>query len=109
MKILLCLFGLLIAGNTFASTYHGNKIITEIHSGDSRGCFFFRLEGVSEADPAFPNVRWFAVSFDSVQSKHIFSILLTAQATNRPVNVHTSGGSVCGHPETANVRLFPKT
>ena len=86
--------------NSFSTTFRG-KNVTVIHSGDTRGCFFFQLGGIGEADPARVNNPWFAFSFSKPSADAIFSLLLAAYLSNNEVTVPTTGDSICdGYAET---------
>jgi hypothetical protein len=42
---------------------HSNKLVSELQAvNPTTDCFFFRLEGVAQADPVKPNDQWFAMS-----------------------------------------------
>ncbi len=84
---------------------HSNKKVSVLHAGDFRGCFFFTLEGVSLAASSHPSGGpWFAVRLTSEPAKNIFSMLLTAKALNKGVNVDANSQSTCGgHAEIVSV------
>lgn len=104
MKYLSIITLLLLAAYSNADNHNG-KMVSLIHSGDTRDCYFFKLEGVAEADDILPNNPWFAVPFSKVSSDNIFALLLTAKTSGLPITVMTSGANVCdGHAEVSNVQ-----
>jgi hypothetical protein len=65
---------------------------------------FFQLSGVSEADPAAPNV-WFAVPKTHAGFKEIVAMLLAARMSGALVSVSTTGAVACGHAAVSAVVL----
>jgi len=81
---------------SLAATDHSDKKVAIIHSGDTRDCYFFKLEGVTEADPVASNNDWFAVPFDKPSAKNVIGILMAAKASNTAVTAKTTGQLACG-------------
>lgn len=80
---------------------HQDKTIEITQTPDSaRPCVFFKLSGVSEADPVNANNPWFSIP---VEEKEQISFLLAARMANKTVTVYTTGQLACGHAE---VNLF---
>ena len=77
--------------------YHQNKKVDLLQSADTRDCFFFRLSGVTQADPVTPNIPWFSVPLNHKQAKEIYSTLLAARTSDRSISVATTGQTECGH------------
>jgi hypothetical protein len=91
---------------TTTAASHINKTVEVFHGPDTRECAFFRLIGVSEADPATPGVPWFAVPKTHPGYREIVAILLQARATGAPLqHVATTGAVVCGHAEVSSLSL----
>ena len=85
-----------VASTPLLAEVHSHKKVTLIHSGDTRGCIFFQLEGVPVADSNLPaGGAWFSVLHSHESSKQIFSMLLSAKAANSMVQVRTDGSSKC--------------
>jgi len=105
MKRFIVLFFFLMSSLSYAGEVHTNKKVKIIHSGDHRNCFFFQLDGVSEADPVKPNNPWFAVPFSKVSANNVMSILMAAKASETPIKVSTTGAASCdGLAEVNNVQ-----
>lgn len=76
---------------------HTGRSLAVIHSPDDRPCVFFRLTGVTEADPVAPGIEWFALPKTHQGYKEILTLLLTARATGQPLgHVTTTGTLTCG-------------
>ena len=70
-------------------------------------CFYFTLEGVSEADPAIPGNAWFAVPRSQNGAKDSYALLLAAKLSGQPVVVTTTGNvSTCGYAEVLQVYVL---
>lgn len=100
MKRRLLFFALLVISFSAFPENHSGKTISKIHSGDTRNCVFFRLNGVSVADTQLPDGGpWFSVLRSHESFNEIFSMLLMARATGLALNVETNGSTNCdGHP-----------
>jgi hypothetical protein len=93
-----------LIGNVSATETHSGKKVSIIHSGDNRGCIFFQLEGVEEADPVYPNGgAWFAVSNTHESSEKIFSMLIASKTGDTTVRVKTSADHCDGHALVHNL------
>lgn len=68
-------------------------------------CYFFKLEGVTQADPAVPGNPWFAVLRSELGSKDAYAMLLAARVSGVPVTVYTDGTSVCGYARAYYVMM----
>ncbi|ABD79712.1 hypothetical protein [Saccharophagus degradans] len=108
MRLIVFLWVAIIAVPVFSETTHSDKKVKIIHSGDTRDCFFFQLENVSQADPVSPNNEWFAVPFSKMSSDAVLSILMASKASGGSVKVNTTGSTVCGaYAEVKNVSWLP--
>ena len=101
---------LALSAGVYASTAlaltHTDKTVEVVHSPDTRECVFFRLTGVTQADPVTPGVSWFAVPKTHAGYKEIVAILLQARATGAPLqHVATTGAVACGHAEVSSLSL----
>lgn len=88
---------------TIAMTQHVNKSISllEVAVGT---CYFFKLDGVAQADPAVPNSPWFAVSTSQANAKEMYALLLSVRASGGTLSrVLTSGAVVCGEAQVVTI------
>ncbi len=66
--------------------------------GTNADCYYFTLNGVSQADPVNPGSPWFGVSRTAHPgAKELFAVLLAARLTGTPINVNTTGSLECGY------------
>lgn len=79
-----------------------------IQSPDERGCTFFLLEGVAQADPVKPNDPYFALPQTTPGYQEILSFLLSAQLSRRTVNVFTTGQLACGYAQVGIITINPQ-
>lgn len=84
---------------------HTNKIVETIHSPDSRECTFFRLKGVTEADPVVSNNGWFSIPLSYPGHDVIVSMLLTSYTADKNITVTTTGKIACGHAAVNNIQF----
>jgi hypothetical protein len=69
-------------------------------------CFYFTLEGVTEADPAKPNNAWFAVLRTQNGAKEMYATFLAAKLSGSTLSqVNGSGTLVCGYSQATVVVL----
>jgi hypothetical protein len=67
-----------------------NKNVANLQSMFSGAdCFYFTLEGVSEADPVVPGSPWFAVPRTQFGAKDGYAMLLSAKLSGQSVVVTT--------------------
>jgi hypothetical protein len=92
---LVVLSNLIVAPAGAAVTWTA-KTVGQLFPPDGRGCFFFTLEGVTEADPALPSSYWFAIPITYQGYKELVSLLYLDKATGTTINVVTSGTTACG-------------
>jgi hypothetical protein len=60
-------------------------------------CFYFTLNGITVAEPTLGNNSpWFAIPRDQIGAKDAYAMLLAAKLSGIPVNVITTGSTVCG-------------
>ena len=85
--------------------YSGKKITTLYGFYDSADCIYFKLEGVTQADPVKLNEPIFAISRTQSGAKEAFATLLAAKITRTPPYVRTRGNLVCGYAGVAEVIL----
>ena len=85
--------------------YTGKKITTLYGFYDSADCIYFKLEGVTQADPIKPNEPLFAIARTKGGAKEAFATLLAAKITRTPPWVRTRGNVVCGYAGVAEVIL----
>ncbi|WP_116809915.1 hypothetical protein [Steroidobacter cummioxidans] len=85
---------------------HVNKRVLFLQSTSSaHDCFFFVLEGVSQADPVKPGDMWFAFPRSQFGSKDAYAMLLAAKLTDTSVTVHTEGQMACGYASAARIMM----
>lgn len=86
------------------ATDHVGKTVSELQANHTAtDCFYFRLDGVSEADPVKPNDPWFAVSRTAYGAKDAYALLLAARVTGTAVHIVTTGAMVCGYASASFV------
>ncbi len=83
-----------------AVSWSGYQIAQFEAPDPARPCLFFTLVGVSQADPAFPNDPWFAISENQSGYWEIYGMLLSAKTKGIAVTITTSGGAAA--PECVN-------
>ena len=84
------------ATTSHAALWNGYEV-GSVLPPDSRDFIFFRLVGVSQADPAVPNAGpWFAVPRTAVGFKEIYALLLAAKAAGWTLTVQTTGQEAPG-------------
>jgi len=76
-----------------------------LSSYDSADCFYFTLQGVSEADPAKPGDPMFAIPRTQYGAKDAYAMLLAAKISGEPVVVKTRGTLACGYAAVAEVQM----
>jgi len=99
VKAILCLFFLYMSSAGASTTWNGKMISQLQPDHPSVNCFYFTLDGVSEADPIRPGVAWFAVDRDvHPGAKDLYAALLAARLSGSSITaVNTSGGLACGY------------
>lgn len=70
---------------------------------DSRPCFFFILNGVSEADPAIPNGPWFAIPTSASNYQVMAATVMSAKLSGSSLHVLTDGTKSCGWATASTV------
>lgn len=86
-------FAALITGTASTAAvqmYHGKRVF-EIHVDTTRPCVLFRLDGITDADPANPGSPWFAVLRTHGAYDELFAMLLSAKVSNRNISIWTDG------------------
>jgi len=98
---------LLIALPSIAlATTHINKTVGSLQSTYSGGdCFYFTLQGVTQADPVAPGSPWFTIPRSQYGSKDAYAMLLAARLSGTLVTVNTNGTTACGYPIATEVRM----
>lgn len=90
-KVLVALAATMIITAPVNAVVHTAKRVVDLHQDSTRPCAIFRLEGVDQADPVLPGAPWFVLPRSHSAFTELFAMLLTAKATNLPVNIHTRG------------------
>jgi hypothetical protein len=96
-KFLLATSALCLALQTTAApaqVAHDDKTVLDMLE-DTRPCVFFRLNGVTIADPAIGG-DWFVIPRSHIAFAELFAMLLTARVMHLTVYVHTTGATACG-------------
>jgi len=98
VKAILCL-SFLFVSSAGASVTWATKTISQLQPDHpSADCYFFTLDGVSEADPVRPGIPWFAVDRNAhLGAKELYATLLAARLSRAPITVYTSGAVACGY------------
>lgn len=104
-QALASLMALSASGPGLAAVTHGAKEVGSMQTYDSAACFYFRLKGVSEADPVKPGDSWFALERTQPGAKEALATLLLAKATDKTVTVVSQGAMKCGYASPANIQL----
>lgn len=89
------------------SASHYSKTVAILQASEiTSDCFYFRLEGVAEADPVKPNDPWFAVARTQNGAKEIYATLLAARVSNTGLyQVTTTGQLACGYAQASAVLM----
>ena len=103
-KLIAAILFLILSFNVHAVS-HINKDIEVIQSPDSRPCVFFKLVGVSEADPVKSGNAWFSIPLSHVGIDQFYSMLLTAKTASNKIDVITTGTLECGHASVQSIQL----
>jgi len=72
------------------------KVSVQETQVDGRNCFFFLLNGVTEADPAVPKGPWFAIPTSAANYQVMVATVLSAKLSNSTLHVLTDGTTSCG-------------
>ena len=90
----------------WATGHHGKRVGYLQPAEITTDCFYFTLEGVTQADPAKPNDPWFAVLRTQSGAKEMYATLLAAKLSGSTLTqVNASGTIVCGYPQATMVML----
>lgn len=83
-----------------------DKTVADVQADSYNPCIFFKLSGVSEANPAVPNDPWFAIDSAQPNAKELYAILLSARLADRPIaRVLTNGVTACGYARVTTIDL----
>ena len=88
-----------------AAQYYGKTVGKLQGFYDDADCFYFQLNGVSEADPVKPGDAWFAVSRTQYGAKDAYAMLLAAKISGKTVNVSTRGTLTCNYAGIAEITM----
>jgi hypothetical protein len=89
-----------------ATTTWSNKNVGTLQSMfDGADCFYFTLDGVTQADPIVPGSAWFAIPRVQYGAKDAYAMLLSAKLSERQLIVVTSGATSCGLAGVAQIYL----
>ena len=89
-----------------AQVLHSDKKIATLQAFyDGADCVFFKLEGVTQADPVKPNDPMFAIAATQPGAKNAYAALLGAKLSGLTPIVRTRGNLVCGYAGVAEVIL----
>jgi hypothetical protein len=93
------------------TTSHISKTIAEVQPPQAgKDCVYFRLNGVTEADPILPNNPYFALPRTHVGFKEIYAMMLAAYLGGTSVSAQTTGaaaGGDCGAYVAVNWLITP--
>ena len=85
---------------------HYDKTVLLLQTDAVSSCIFFRLNGVSEANPAVPNDVFFAIDMTKPNAKEMYASILSARASgNHIYRVLTNGEIACGKAKVLTVDL----
>jgi hypothetical protein len=85
--------------------YSDRKVGTLQAFYDGADCVFFKLEGVTQADPIKPNDPMFAIAATQAGAKNAYAALLAAKLAGLMPIVRTRGNLVCGYAGVAELIL----
>ena len=88
-----------------ATSWLGKNVGTLQSTFEGADCFYFTLEGVSQADPILPGSPWFAIPRTQYGAKDAYAMLLSAKLSGQPVNVVTNGAAACGLAAVSQVYM----
>ena len=84
-----------------------NKTVVQIQSTYAGSdCFYFTLDGVTEADPVVPGAIWFAIPRSQPGSKDAYAMLLAAKLSGQLLRIHTNGTVSCGYATASEVFML---
>jgi hypothetical protein len=96
---------LLQASSAFSMASHYSKSVSMIEVA-AGSCYFFQLEGVTQADPLSPNVPWFAIPIGQLNAKEMYAVLMTVRVTGGTLQrVLTGDDTACGAPRVITIDL----
>jgi hypothetical protein len=101
LAIFVALASSVITQGLHAASWSGYQIAQLEAPDPARPCLFFTLVGVPQADPAFPNDPWFAISENQSGYWEIYGMLLLAKSKGLGVAITTSGQAAA--PECDNL------
>jgi hypothetical protein len=85
------------------ATEHFSKSISVLEVNNNSSCYFFQLEGVTQADPAVSG-PWFAIPKSFANAKEMYALLLSVRASGGTLNRVLTGGSVaCSGAEVVTI------
>ena len=89
-----------------AWTQYTNLEVTVVEL-NTTGCHFFKISGVTQADPVVPNSPWFAIPVTAgSNAKELLALVMTARITGTPLSrVVANGNIACGAAELGTVDL----
>lgn len=94
------------AGNAFAYVDRFNAKIDKLQATlPDTNCFYFTLQGITEADPVVPGGQWFAIHKSQAHAQDQYAMLLAAKLSDAPVRITTSGTVACGYAAVRYVIL----
>ena len=83
--------------NALAYVDHLNAKVDKVQASlPDTNCFYFTLQGVTQADPVVPG-QWFAIHKSQAHAADQYAMLLAAKLSDAPVRITTSGAIVCGY------------
>jgi hypothetical protein len=107
IKAFMWCWSFLFVSSANAATWT-NKTIVQVQPGHaSTDCYYFTLQGVSQADPVVPGSPWFAINRNTNSAaKELLSGLVAAHMSGRSVTVYTSGQATCGYAEVVSIIIL---
>lgn len=100
------LLGLVAASADATMVPFFDKTVSDLQADSYNPCIFFKLSGVTEANPAVPNDPWFAIDNTQSNAKELYAILLSARLADRPIaRVLTNGVTACGYARVTTIDL----
>ncbi|MCL6270754.1 hypothetical protein M3P05_12550 [Sansalvadorimonas sp. 2012CJ34-2] len=93
-----------VSSNAYSASWENVGLVTRVHSGHGIGYFLFSTEkqiNVNGCDNRFG----YDVNENLKSSDRIYSLLLTAYTTGKPVAIYITGNCLGGRPEVNAVQF----
>lgn len=96
-------FSLLASSAATAATDRANLTVNDTLI-DNRTCFFFRIVGITQADPALAS-EWFSIPKSATNYQEMISMVLSSKLSGKGLHVMTDGTLSCGLATASGIGL----